>query len=279
MVNRLVDVDDPLNILYYGDGGTGKTTHLCHMADRGKVVVVNAESGVKRRALERCGVDVANIEIWPAQGEKITYAGLEAEWLRIREALNKDATAYVGHVWDSITEIYKILLDDIIDENAASVARSGKARDPRQDYGVMTDQVRKLVRKCRDLPCHFGASALTRRDVDDDGAVVYRPAITPALQTDLYGWFDLVCYTTLVVVEEDGEEAEQYRGLFKPAGKFRGKDRFKIMPKALVDPTFDRVLSYVEEELDADNDPIMQRARAIALAAKTQEANTDAATE
>jgi hypothetical protein len=273
VAQALTDVVDPLNLLYFGDGGTGKTTHLCHMADRGKILVVNAESGVKRRALERCGVDVANIEVWPEKGEKITYAGLEAEWLRIREALNKDEDAYVGMVWDSITEIYKILLDDVIEAGAATVARTGKARDPRADYGEMSDQVRRLVRKCRDLPCHFGASALTRRDVDDDGAVVYRPAITPALQTDLYGWFDIVVYTTLVDVEnEDGQDTEQYRGLSRPAGKFRGKDRYKILPKALVDPTFDRILSYVEEDLDANNDPIMQRARELATAAKQKEA-------
>jgi hypothetical protein len=254
----LTSFKEPLNVLAYGDGGTGKTTHLSHMADLGKVLVFNAESGVKRRALERCNVDVDNIEIYDGE---YTYTGLESEWKRLHTELHKDPNAYAGVVWDSFTEIHKALLDDVVAKALLKAERQGKDRDEHfialEDYGVMTEQVRKLVRKYRDLPCHFGASALERRDVDkNDSRVVYRPAVTPALINDIYGWFDIVYHTT---VEEYGED--QYCGLFKPVGKYRGKDRFKILPKTMVDPTFDRILSYVEEELDAKSDPVMQRAQ------------------
>jgi len=258
MAQALTAMTEPLNVLYYGDGGTGKTTHLAHMADLGKVCIVNAESGVKRRALERSGVNVDNIEVFPEPGEKLTYESMEAEWLRIREALDKDPSAYVGWIWDSLTEIYKVLLDDVRTVGQAWMDKTGKKRDSREDYGEMGDQVRKLIRRGRDLPCHFGACALERRDVDEsDGTVAYRPSITPALMTDLYGWFDLVCHTSVIEVGD----TEQYRGLFKPLGKFRGKDRYKVMPRQLVDPTFDRVLAYVEESLTAESDPVMVAAQ------------------
>lgn len=280
MPQLLIDSVEPVNALYYGDGGTGKTTHMVAMANLGPILVINAESGVKARALRKRGIDISNVEVYPGPGEELTFDGLESEWLRIREELNKDPSAYAGVVWDSITEIHKFLLDDIVKKAVVRAERAGKERDRHfialEDYGVMTEQVRNLMRKYRDLPCHFAVSALSHRDQDDGGAVTYQPAITPKLRNDLVGWMDVVCHTSVAVVE--GEE--EYRGLFRPHGRFRGKDRLNSLPKWLVDPTFDRVLAYVEEELDVDTDPVMQAAkeRAIRAGQATAKAETEQAT-
>src|SRR5208282_1854198 len=146
----------------------------------------------KQRALERAGVSVENIEVFPIGDEQITYDSLEAEWLRVREALAKDPDSYAGFLWDSATQIYNVLLAQVVVETEAWEARTGKTRDPRQNYGEANEQLKKLIRKAMDLPCHFGASALERRDQDDDGTVTYRPSIPPGLMKDCYGWFDLV---------------------------------------------------------------------------------------
>lgn len=250
--------NEPLHVLFYGDGGTGKTSHLCSLANLGRILVVNAETGVKRRALQRLGIAVDNIDIFPVGDEEITYESLEREWLRVREALHEDPTAYVGFIWDSATQVYNVLLEHAKTAGEKWEERTGKKRDPRNDYGDANDQLRKLLRKAMDLPCHFGASALVRRDQDDnDGAVTYRPSIPPGLLKDALGWFDLVGYTTMVAVGED----EQYCGLFRPLGKFLGKDREGVMPRTLVSPSFDRVISYAEESLTAETDPIMQAAQ------------------
>lgn len=251
------------------------------MANLGKVWVVNAESGVKARALRKRGIAVENIEVFPdpESDEVITFDSLEAEWLRIREALEADPDAYVGTVWDSVTEIHKLLLDSIVSKAVVRFEKQGKERDPHfiaiEDYGVMTEQVRNLMRKFRDLPCHFAVSALERREQDDDGSVRYVPAVTPKLAVDLIGWMDLVCHTSVAIV--DGEE--EYRGLFRPHGKYRGKDRLGTMPKWLVDPTFDRVVSYVEEELDVDSDPVMKAAKERAKRQREKEADSAVGTE
>lgn len=271
---RLVDVREPINILYYGEGGTGKTTSLATMANMGPVLLVNAESGVKRQPLVARGVNIENIELYPEPGAPITFEGLQSEWVRIAAALEEDPDAYAGVVWDSITEIYKRLLDSIVDRAVQKAERQGRERDPffidRSDYGVMTEQVRSLVRKYRDLPCHFGVSALSRRDQDDDGSVAYQPAITPALQNDLVGWVDQVVYTSVV----GGEDEDEFRGLFRPLGKFRGKDRFGTMPKILIDPTFERVHDYVRGDLTVDSDPVMVQARERAEAKQTGSGGT-----
>lgn len=257
----LTEALEPVNTLYAGDGGSGKTTAIARMANGGKLFLVNAESGVKSRALKKRGVAVENIEIFPGPDEELSFESLEGQWLRIREELHEDPNAYFGVGWDSITEIHKALLDAVVAKAVIKADRVGKERDPNfialEDYGVMTEQVRSLMRKYRDLPCHFAASALLRRDQDDDGTVTYNPAITPKLGLDLVGWMDIVCVTSVALVDGD----EEYRGLFRPHGKYRGKDRLGVMPKWLVDPYFDRVLGYVEEEMTIENDPVMAEAK------------------
>lgn len=273
----LTDLVEPVNQLYYGDGGTGKTTALMTMANLGKIWAVNAESGIKARALKKHGIAIENIEVYPGPGEQLTYDGLESEWLRIREELEKDPNAYAGTVWDSITEIHKVLLDSVVAKAQVRWEKQGKEREEHfialEDYGVMTEQVRALMRKFRDLPCHFGVSALQRRDQDDDGSVTYQPAITPKLAIDLIGWMDVVCHTSVALV--DGEE--EFRGLFRPHSKFRGKDRLGALPKWLVDPTFERVVSYVDEDLTVDDDPVMKAARERAQRQRAKEQGNDPA--
>ncbi len=164
-------------------------------------------------------------------------------------------------VWDSVTDIHKKVLDQVVAAGAAKAEAKGKPREPfaieLQDYGVMSEQIGLLLRRFRDLPCHFGVTALERRDTDDDGKVVYRPAVTPALSGALQGWMDMVIVTS--VADMSGED--EYRGLSRPVGKYRGKDRFGVLPRYLIDPTFDRVWSYIFEEMKVDDDPVMQAAR------------------
>jgi KaiC/GvpD/RAD55 family RecA-like ATPase len=266
MAHQLEDVDEPLRILLYGEGGTGKTTHLCHMADLGKILVINAEAGVKARALRACGVNTKNIEVFPSADETISFDSLEAEWKRVYEAVSKKPNAYVGVVWDSLTEIYSVLLDQARADAYKRSQRGVKPRESefftdRSDYGVMAEQFRKLIRKFRDLPCHLGASALERREVDEnDGEVKYLPSVTPALQKDLYLWFDIIGHTTVKIDEESKEE--QYRSAFRPVSKYSGKDRFKATPIELVEPTFTRVLKYVDGSLTLENDPVIKAAKA-----------------
>lgn len=272
MTKSLEDVIEPVNCLWYGDGGMGKTTNLMAMAKLGKVLVVNAESGIKARALREHGIPIANIEIFPDPDdptEELTFEGLEALWLRIREELNDDPTSWVGTGWDSVTEIQQKMKDIEVVRSVAKANRRGMERDPfvvdQDNWRTINEQCRSLIRRFRDLPCHFGATALSRREQDSDGTVVYMPAVTPGLQNDLIGWFDIICHCSVAIVGEDQEE--EYRGLFKPHTKFRGKDRFKILPKWLVDPQFDRVIQYVDGGITIDKDPVMKEAKKRALAA------------
>lgn len=273
----LTDVTDTLSILYVGPQGSGKTTDLATMANLGPVIFINSESGLKRKALQRMGVKVENIRMFPRPGQELTFDSLEDLFWSLASRLQDDPGFVVGTCWDSVTDIHKKLLDHVVARAYGKAVEQEKDRErffiDRADYGVMTEQVRLLIKRFRDLPCHFGISALERREVDDDGKVVYQPAVTPALQNDLVGWVDVVAYTS--VHEVDGDE--EYRGLFRPIGKYRGKDRYHALPRRLVDPTFERVLGYVNGDIELEDDPVMAAARE--RRAKERQQETAATTE
>lgn len=274
MPKMLSEDEEPLNLLYYGDGGMGKTTHalsMAHLAPEGaKIWVANAESGVKGGALVRRGIPIDRIEIFPdyEAGEELTIEGLESEWLRIRETLHKDPLAYIGTSWDSVTEIQQALKDREVLSAVDKANRMGRERSryvvDQDNWRTVNEQCRQLIRKFRDLPCHFACTALQRREQDGDGVVVYQPGVTPGIQSDLVGWMDIVVHCSLAIV--DGEE--EFRGLLRPHGKYRGKDRWNVTPKWIVDPTFDRVHAYVNGDLTEATDEVMIMARERATRAK-----------
>jgi hypothetical protein len=276
----LQDTKEPTRGLYYGDGGTGKTTAAAAMANLGKVVIINAEQGVKSKPLRNRGIDVANIEVYPDPDdpeEKLSYEGLLGFWKQVREELHEDPNAYAGFVFDSVSEIAKIFLDDLLVIAVDKANRAGRERNPfaadQDNYRERNEQVRALIRKFRDLPAHFAVTALQRRDQDDDGTVTYQPGVSPGLQNDIIGYMDFVCVTSVALVDNE----EEYRGLFRAFNRSRGKDRLDSVPRWLVDPTFDRVVAYVEEELGVEDDPIMQQARERALRAKQEDGSEKAA--
>lgn len=281
MPTTLTDEAEPVNLLLYGSGGTGKTTDLAAIASQGKVWMANAESGIKGRALKRVaeelGIEIPlpNIEIFPDpnKGEELSIDGLEAEWRRIREALHEDPTAYVATQWDSITEIQQQLKDYEVKRSTDKARRRGQERDPyivdQDNWRTINEQCRSLIRKFRDLPCHFGATALERREQDSSSRVIYMPAVTPGLQNDLIGWFDVVGHTETIWVGGD----QYFLAQFVNQGLWQGKDRFKALPKKLVNPTHDRIIAYIDGDLTVDTDDEMQQLRS-ALEAQDNEKAT-----
>ncbi len=282
-INRpLEETAEFVNALYCGDGGSGKTTDIAAMAHLGRVLLINAESGIKVRALRRLGIPVENIFVRPdvKAGEQLSFEMLEQLFWDIKRDLEDDPASWAGVGWDSITEIHQVVLKAATIGRVEKALRTGKGNDDGDmidlsDYGVMTEQMRQLLRRFRDLPCHFAMSSLLRRDKDDDGKVVYRPAVTPKLGGDVFGYMDVVCVTSEVEVAG----VTEYQGLFSGSGKFRGKDRFGVLPKRLINPQFHRVVGYVNEELTAEEDPEMLEGMERRKAAKLKAVEAEIETE
>lgn len=255
---QMEDVPDFANVLLWGKEGAGKSTALARLANLpgpGKVLVVNAEGGLKRIALEKRGVDTSKIVLWPdpRKGQKLTRAGLERVFQKLKGDLMNDPTSWKGTGWDSITEVYQEILDAATGNRQARLKRQGKDFDPdhidRADYGVMSKMVRDQLRKFRDLPCHYFVTALERKDKNDDGKIEIGPAVSPALATDLLGYVDMSLY--MKAADEEGP----YRAMTKNSVRYRVKDRFDVLPRVMVEPTGDRIVGYLLGEITEDTDP------------------------
>lgn len=254
----LADVEDVAKILWYGEQGTGKTLDMATLARRGRVIYVNAEGGLKKRPLRIFDVPPENIILEVAT----SYEQLEALYWQLKRKIEGGDNDIIGINFDSLTEITTTLAEVATMRRVAGVREKADSlgivpdaekinpfRTALDDYGIMTTQMRHLARRYRDLPIHVGFSALSKRDVDATGAegggdaVTYRPQLTPAFGNDIRGYVDVVIATK---VATDG----QWVGITKPRFGLMGKDRFGILPVTMADPTFDRIIACINEEID-----------------------------
>jgi hypothetical protein len=260
--------DDVVKILYYGDPGSGKTTGAASIAKTGAVIYIDNESGLKRRALEARGIPAANLRPISLK----SYEQFEDLGHRILGALDRGDALPVALVWDSLTEAQKAMIEAAVTQRARIQEKNGMVGDPffvsREDWGKNTEQLRRTIRMFRDLPIHVAVCALVRRDEQSDGITRIGPAITPALQQDVMGFFDLVCRTFTATMNG----RKYYFGSFEDDGVYFGKDRFGIMPPRLVDPTFDRIVAYVNGDLTIDTDPVMTEAMTVAEQVRAEKA-------
>lgn len=271
----LDDVVDYVNTLYYGREGSAKSTDLAFLAnaadrlgvpkDKGKVLIINAEGGLKLRALRKRGVNTDRIVIWPdpRKHERATHQGLDRIHRLVKADLMADPESWFAVGFDSASEIHIAFLDSVQAKRVQKIQDRGVDVDPDfvdiSDYGTMSKLFRDVLRKFRDLPCHFVVTALERRDIDKDTSKPqYGPAVTPGLQADLLGYVDFVIMCK--AEDEDGP----FRGLTRANSRYRAKDRFDVLPKVMVEPTMERIIQYVVGEYDVDegNDPEQKRYKA-----------------
>lgn len=256
-----------VSVLLWGREGTGKTTsglRLVNTKPKGHVVLINAEAGAKKLALEQHGIDTSRIEVWPRDEDgpgHINYETLKNEVIDpMTEALARDPDAYIGVVIDSFSEVARRILEDVVAKAYAKAVAQGKRRDQwfvdLADHGVAASQMRSLLRRFRDMNIHLVITALERRDVDESTSQVsYGPALGPSVGNDTAGLVDLVGFTA---VENIGGEVFR-TATFTPTATRRAKDRYGVLPPSLVDPFADRIVGYIDGTITRDNDPSRKR--------------------
>lgn len=249
----LSDETEFARVCIYGRFGTGKTTDLAHGAHLGKVVHVDAEHRLKAGPLRRMGVPVENIE--PMRD--ITFDALSKMIWDVKGRIHDgDNIAVLG--FDGFDEMIKIMVKAVLDRNVGkTIARAEKRGEvadvnPRQidiDYwGEVTQEIRELLRHSRDLNCHLMFTSHERRDTDeDDGSVKYGPASTPAIQSDLMAYVDIIGHAYM--------DGDKFVARFASGTKYEAKDTFGVLPAVMVNPTMDRIVAYVREELTPETDP------------------------
>lgn len=262
-MQSLDDGDDFVRVCYYGEPGSGKTTAVAGAAHLGRVLVANVEEGLYAAPLRKLGIPVKNVI--PQSNTRFDSLLKLAEVLRSDLADRADSWAALAV--DTCTELADQWLANEVDLRVSKERRKAEAQGEeytkkefnaeRDDYGVITQQFRRVLRAYADLPLHVAYTAHVRRDVDeDDGTVRYGPDIFPKMQAALMGHVSILIWTRVVGEYEDGRPI--HVGQTRGTGKYKSKDRLNALPRTLVAPSLERVVGYVNGELEETSDPLQK---------------------
>ena len=187
-----------VKLLVYGQAGAGKTTLAASLP---APIVLSAEGGL----LSIQDADLPFIEVDSMATLKEAYA-----WL----AESADGQQYQSVALDSISEIGEVVL----------AHEKRIAKDPRQAYGAMQEQMSEIIRAFRDLPGrHVYMSAKLEKTQDEMGRILYAPSM-PGNKTgkSLPYFFDEVL---ALRVEKDAEGKTQRALMCDSDGLWLAKDR------------------------------------------------------
>lgn len=186
-----------VKLLVYGQAGAGKTSLIKTLPNP---IVLSAEGGL----LSIQDANLPYIEISSMDDLKEAY-----EWMSTPEGEGYESVAL-----DSISEIAEVVLNH----------EKKIAKDPRQAYGAMQEQMADIIRAFRDIPGrHVYMSAKLEKSQDEMGRILYAPSM-PGNKTgqSLPYFFDEVL---ALRIEKDTDGNTQRALMCDSDGLWIAKDR------------------------------------------------------
>ncbi len=220
-----------LKSLMFGPAGHGKTYFLGTAQDDPRtypMLLLDFEGGDE--TLAGLDIDVAEIRGWDDYNEAF-------------EILTDENCPYKSIGIDSISETHIWALLSRVDEKGAS--RKEPDLIEQGDYGVVSTQMRRMLREFRDLPMHvFYTAGAKEVEVRKEGKVRI-PSMAGQLAEEVVHLMSVVGY--LAKGEEEGEEFRTL--LLQNYAGFRTKVRTKwgaTAPDEIEDPTVTSLLDVLE---------------------------------
>lgn len=202
----------PIKTLIYAPSGTGKTYLSATSPD--PLFLLTERQSIPSIAASNPKAKIVYVET--------------ADELRkyITEAMRKgtiEGAKFETLVLDSLTEAQRMIRDEI--ENNPKRKGSGHEGLTRQEWGILADKTRSLVRALRNLPFNVVCTALMNDSIDDQDV----RRIVPLFQGQKTGheipqWFTIIgALTRSVSKDEDGNKLVARRIIFDSSANVLSK--------------------------------------------------------
>lgn len=227
-----------LNILIYGDSGTGKTT-LAGSADAvpamRPVLFVDIEGGTESLRIPYPDVQTVRITRWK-------------EMQDLFHELHAGRHDFRTVVLDSLTEIQKFnmyqIMADLLAKKGADVVDPDSPEW--KQWGKNLEQIRRFVRAFRDLPMHTIFTALTREDKDPKtGLISIKPSLSGKMAGEVAAFLDIVGYYYVKDIVSGDETVTKRLLLTRKTPNITAKDRSCRLPMVVEDPTMTTIYELI----------------------------------
>jgi hypothetical protein len=231
-VRKVEERSSYFNILLYGDSGVGKTT-LAGSADEvpsmRPVLFIDIEGGTESLRHSYPEVETVRVTSWQ-------------EMQNVYNALYEGNHPYKTVVLDSLTEIQKFNMYNIMND----LAQKRPDLDPdvpgMREWGKNLEQIRRMVRGFRDLDMHTIFTALAKSDKDQKtGITTTKPSLSGKMADEVAAFLDVVVYYYVKQIG-DGSDAEFKRLLLTQKTDSQvAKDRSGKLPMVVEAPTMSEI--------------------------------------
>lgn len=244
-----------LNMLVYGDYGTGKTylAGTCvGVPSMNDVLLLNAEKGdltLESDEYDFEDIDVIEVSKYSDVARVVDFLKLHCKYrddkskeaheklINMQEELtgeevdDEDLRKYRTIIIDSLTEVEVFCLYDLLGITDTTKLDEELATAEWSEYKRQTQKIQLLMRTLRDLPINAIFICSRIHTQDDKKRFNYTPAMTGKLAGIVQGFVDLVGFLTVGKATKDPDESEgeviiPRRMYVQPVGKFNAKCRF-----------------------------------------------------
>ncbi len=150
-------------------------------------------------------------------------------------------------ILDTLTEAQKMNMNQIMAE--LLMREPEKGWDPDipdvRRWGKNIEQIRKWVRRYRDLPLNVIMTAHEMTEKDNMGNTLHKPQLSGKLSNEVAGFFDVVAY--IYVKKNEQTQSTERKLLTEAIEGYIAKDRSGNLPPVMVNPTMLEIYTRITE--------------------------------